>query len=270
MDLTATINCGIGDNIVVKMVLDEIRSRYTGFRISHNQQVLNHFRKNDAVYNNFLMQLGDTLFNDPPFRFVKEQFREVSMSDLIRKYSIKIRRPRLDHLLCKGEPLQDIGEYFIITTKIREIKRKEFLPQSHKLWRTLRTLSERYKIVIMGERLVERSLEYSGNANIYGIYDHIVCNIPEDKIIDLTVPALGIVPPNFQKVQQDCLIMKNAKFNITLGIGGNLWMAAAVGNVIGYRTDGDGTTDLIASPEFTSLFLTKDWNNFISKLESYR
>jgi hypothetical protein len=63
--------------------------------------------------------------------------------------------------------------------------------------------------------------------------------------------------------------MKNAKFVITLGIGGNFVLAAAVSRVIGFRSDHElNNIDLLANPDFTSIFLTKDWGSFINKLNS--
>ena len=118
---------------------------------------------------------------------------------------------------------------------------------------------------------MEKSKEYTMGINrdyVFGIYDQLITNIPADRIIDLTVPALGISVPEFSKIKQDCLIMKNAKAVVTLGIGGNLWLSAVSSNLtIGYRDDaGDHVMDTIVNSNFPSMFLTKNFPEFIKKL----
>ena len=178
------------------------------------------------------------------------------------------QKPNIDHLLCRGK-LLDINEpYIILTTKIRGISKKSLdrlLPQ---FWKEMLVLSDKYKIVIMGEKIVEENKEYKGNADIiYSIYNQIIANLPANKIIDLTVPALGIQAPVVSKIQQDCLIMKHAKSIITFGIGGNLWLAAAVANVVGYREDRDRCTDFLAVPSFKTMLLTKNWQEFLQRIK---
>ena len=108
--------------------------------------------------------------------------------------------------------------------------------------------------------------------DIYGIYEQIISNISNDRIVDLTVPALGIIVPNLEQIQQDCLIMKEAKCVITLGIGGNLLLSLSVANTIGFRNESSGVfttvVDKITNPLFPTAFLTKDWKLFLQRLES--
>src|SRR5208283_5410839 len=139
-------------------------------------------------------------------------------------------KPELGHLLCKGQSLS-IGDYIVITTKVRTVPKSMFYPLSIQLWATLQKLSEKYKFVILGEREVEARKEYIKyyeNNTIFGIYDQIISNIPNDRIVDLTIPSLGNTPSNLKQIQQDCLIMKEAKFVITIGNGGNLGLSGAV------------------------------------------
>ena len=95
--------------------------------------------------------------------------------------------------------------------------------------------------------------------------------MPQNRIIDLSIPILGKPAPNLTKIQQDGLIMQNAKTTITLGDGGNLWLAAATGNVIGYRDDDDSSADLILNPNFTHVKMFKrpsQWPLFIKELDN--
>lgn len=266
-----TICLGIGDNLVARLCLDTIKDQCQSIKISHSKNVLRDFRHNDPVYDGFMKQLGKLLFSEPPYQYVDQQFQGIHLPNLLKEYGTRPRKPNLDHLLCKGNSLILGSEYIVITTKIRGLKTANILPLSIQLWKVLRKLSEKYLIVIMGEKEIEMSGEYiSQRALISCMYEQIVSNIPNDRIVDLTVPALGITTPNLSKIQQDCLIMKEAKFVLTLGIGGNVWLSAAVApKTIGYREDGDWMTDLLVNPDFPSLSLTKNWGTFINMLESH-
>ena len=91
-------------------------------------------------------------------------------------------------------------------------------------------LSDKYKIVIIGERDILDSVEYKiiGEQRIYCIYDDLISNLSDTgQLIDLTVSGKEITIPSLKKLQQDCLIMHNAKNVISLGFGGNLILTLA-------------------------------------------
>ena len=84
-----------------------------------------------------------------------------------------------------------------------------------------------------------------GKNDVYSIYDSIIANVPADRIIDLSVPALGISSPKLSNIQQDCLIMSQAKFVVTLGVGGSFCMATSVASTIGFRLDDDSIANVV-------------------------
>jgi hypothetical protein len=131
-------------------------------------------------------------------------------------------------------------------------------------------------VVILGERKVEMRKEYEENHYFgkeplpFGIYHDLISNIPRECIIDYTVPALGETVSDLSKVQQDCLIMKEAKFVVTLGIGGNTTLSTSVANMaIGYRADNVPLANRIFEKEYSNAVVTKDWNKFIQTLGKY-
>lgn len=266
--ISTSICLGLGDNIVARMIFDTVKHKYDKIRISHDKNIIYHYKNGDTAYLNFLNKIGNLLFTEPPFSFETQSYPAIHTLNTVRTLYIP-SPPNLQYLLCKGQPLNLGEEYIVITTKIRGILRKNFYPLSIQLWDALRRLSTKYKIVVVGEREVEKNIEYRGNPDLaYGIYEQIIANLPSDRILDLTVPALGNVAPNLTKIKQDALIMQQAKFVVTLGMGGNVWLAAAAGNqVIGYREDGDPATDIILGPKFISVKMTKDWKTFIQRLE---
>lgn len=265
------IAIGIGDNLVIRVFMDAIKDKYEQIIISHNRNVIRTYRNNDKEYCKFLHEFGTLLFSERPYSFGTKKSPDMEIFKFIQDNRIVPRKPNLDHLLCKGRSLDLSEKYIVITTKARCLNRGQFLILSTKLWQTLRELSKQYKIVIMGEREIEKSKEYAPYRDtIFGIYEQIIANLPSDRIMDLSIPALGITTPSLKNIQQDCIIMKEAKAVITFGIGGNLWLSVCVANTIGFRTDGDPTTDSLTNPQFPTVFLTRDWKEFIHKLEGLK
>jgi hypothetical protein len=130
----------------------------------------------------------------------------------------------------------------------------------------LRKLSQRYQIVVMGEREIEYNEEYRyhGEAHIYCIYEDLKQHLP---IVDLTVPKLGLTSPSLRKLREDCTIMRDAKCCIVLGHGGGPCLALAVGQVLGFRTDEHPTLDALyppagPQPQSARMFYDHDSNNW--------
>jgi len=267
------IAAGLGDNLVLRMALDTIKHDYDQIRISHNKMIVNDHRNGDPLYFKFLADLGNLIFTEPPYIFDQGDYPEIYTYDTYKRLGIKIKEPRLDYLLCKGDSLNLGEEYIVITTRARSVIIGTLSPLLPSFWKLLDELSQKYKIVILGEREVQGVPDHCAGTkdDVFSIYDQIKLHIPAEKILDLTVPALGITAPDLIRIQQDCLIMKEAKTVITFGIGGNVWMAAAVANTTGYRSlDENNITDIIINPEFRNIFITQDWTQFIVKLEGYK
>jgi hypothetical protein len=263
-----TIAVGIGDNLAVRIFFDAVKHEYSSIKISHDRDIISFWRNNDPQYRQFLDEFGKLIFSEPPYIFTHETYPKINTAGVLSNLGKLPASPNLSHLLCRGNSLNLDEEYVVITTKVRSITKALFMKMSITFWPVLTELSKRYKIVVMGEREMEMSKEYVYNKhNIFGIYEQIITNVPNNRIVDLTVPALGITSPNLQKIQQDCLIMRNAKKVITFGLGGNFWLAMAVANVIGYRDDNDGVTDLVNNPMYPTAFITKNWIEFLQTLK---
>jgi hypothetical protein len=182
-------------------------------------------------------------------------------------------------LLCNQEmPIQIDGKFVIITTKARSY-RKSLYDEYNKALKILwKELSEKYKIVLMGEKEIEMNKEYSiqpGNA-IYSIYKDIVSSIPKDRIIDLTYDKLGFKSPNIKKFREDCTIMNRAERIFCVGIGGNWVIANAVGIPLALRDKNmikdfyprekvDFTTKMFGD---NSNLVTEDINKFVQIAKS--
>jgi hypothetical protein len=274
------IPTSLGEIINIKYHLDLIKNQYDQIKLSFHTKLWEgglHMEAPDwphkkQLWDKLLADLGKLFFSEPPY--ILELDSPVYGGDcgvLVQKLGLTPQKAEMAHFLCKGAPLNLGEEYIVITTKLRQLEKYLFLPLSVELWKVLRELSKKYKIVVLGERVVEMRKEYDNiKSSVFGIYEQIIANLPADRIVDLTVPALGETVSDITQIQQDCLIMNEAKFCITLGIGGNTCMAQSVAKmVIGFRTDTAIFADIIYSKEYPNAIVTKNWLHFIKTLKKY-
>jgi hypothetical protein len=270
----ANIAQGIGDNIMARSYADQVKNQYEKIYFTHHAPIVEQQKNNSPEYWKFLNELGILLFSDLPFIYNDGQHPFRSAEGLITDFNITPQKPQRSvyiPLLCKGNSLKLDQEYIVLTTKLRYFDKSTFYRLSPKLWKIIKELSKKYKIVVLGERVVEMCQDYKdhGENQIYGIYEQIISNVPADKILDLTIPALGITSPTLTQIQQDCLIINGAKFTITLGVGGNFVMAMAVANMIGFRIDNEPIADTIFTLKYSDAVVSKNWDEFSNILMSY-
>ena len=99
------------------------------------------------------------------------KFKMYDMGSMWRVFGLTPTKVELGHLLCAGEPLNLGEEYVVITTKVRHVNKAIFLPKSIQLWKVLKEISKKYKIVILGERVVEMRREYDCITHeVFGLY----------------------------------------------------------------------------------------------------
>jgi hypothetical protein len=271
------IPTSLGEILTIKFYLDQVKHQYSKIILSFHKQLWDvavhteapGWKEKEILWSKFLDQLGELFFSEPPY--VLEPISTKyggNVEHILEACHLTPKKIEMGHLLCKGTSL-NIGEYLVLTTKVREADRHIFAPLSIQFWHTLRNLSAKYKIVILGERQVEMRKEYGNDKNVvYSIYEDAICNLPKDRIVDLTVPALSETVTDLAKLQQDCLIMKEAKCVITVGIGGNFTLATAVSNLaVGFRTDKNVYGDVVFNRDYPNAIITKDWNRFIEVLK---
>jgi len=84
-------------------------------------------------------------------------------------------------------------------------------------------------VVILGERNLEYNIEYKtyGSDLAYTIYNDILENIPTNKIFDMTSEYIGTSAPSLKKIRQDCCILRDAKYSVTIGYGGPFCLSMA-------------------------------------------
>jgi len=282
--ISLNLPTSLGEIINIKYHADLVKNQYDKINFNFNTSLWLGALHTDApdwsvkegLWKKYLNDIGNLFFSEPPYTFSVGPARNGFKMcwSVTKEFRVEPHKAELGDLLCKGESLNLGEEYIVITTKIREMNKHAFFAKSIKLWEVLRNLSQKYRIVILGEREVEMRREYQIpelKDSVYGIYEQIISNIPRERILDLTVPALGETVSDFSKIQQDCLIMKEAKFVITLGVGGNFCMATSVSNMaIGYRNNtADFTDKIFDNRVYPNAIITKNWEQFINVLKSY-
>lgn len=268
-NLFMDINVGIGDHLFLRVFLDGIKDHYERIAITHSRPGMAFWHNNDANRWDFNLKLGQLVFSEPPYMLVPDaHFPFYPNERIVRELNNKPVKPNLD-CLCAGTPL-NIGKYVVLTTKVRQIIKSNFDLATTKLTPALRHLANNYTIVISGEREVQRTREYDAECNndqVFGLYDYLMNTIPHKKILDLTIPALGVTCSTLPQLQQDCLIMKRAEAVITFGIGGNLWMSTCVARkTIGWHGYLDPIMDLMYG--FPGYSVTRDLDQFIRSLDT--
>lgn len=272
----------LGEIINFKWHLDLVRPNYDKIVVSFHTDLLKtglhsttpDWAHKQALWNKYLTDIGQLFFSEPPYeRLPTSKKFGGDITHLIAKLHLRPRKAELGHLLCRGTPL-NIGEYVVITTKTREIQRAQFDQIAPRFWEVMKAILPKYKIVILGEKKVEIRKEYERlRIRPFGLYDDIIKHLPPNtsQIVDLTVPALGEVVSDLKQIQQDCLIMQQAKFVISFGIGGNHCLSTAVSNMaIGYRTDNvEYNNTIFDNKEYPNAIITKDADRFLGALKYY-
>lgn len=262
------INVGIGDHLFLRIFMDGVKDQYDRIAITHSRPGMTFWHNDNMDRWNFNLQLGSLVFREPPYVLVPNaHFPFYPNERIIKEINNKAVKPNFDQL-CVGKSI-DVKNYLVFTTKVREFPISLFEEMKIKLTPALQKLASHYKIVILGEREVQRTREYEAECNrlrVFGIYNYLTDILPSESLVDLTIPALGIIPSTMSQFQQDCLIMKEAKAVVTFGTGGNFWIATSVAKTIGLRADNE-LDRLGITVDYPSTQLTKDLDQFISYLE---
>lgn len=274
------IPTSLGEIINLKYHFDLIKHQYDQIILSFHKQLWREclhtealdWNEKEILWNKYLNDIGELFFSEPPYILVDSSAKYGGDTGaMVIKFNITPHKSEMGHLLCSGISLNIDEEYIVITTKVRQSNKNIIQPLLKQLWNILNILSKKYMIVVLGERTVEMRKEYGKDTNsVFCLYDDIIGYLPKNRLIDLTVPALGETVSDFSKIQQDCFLMKEAKFVITIGVGGNFCMSTSTANMaIGFRTDNLDFTNAVFNREYSNAIITKDWRRFMQAISAY-
>lgn len=270
-----TINIGLGDMIYTRGILDNQKHKFKKVIISPNIHVYNMLISPKQSDTDFTYDMLRSLFR-PPYYEIAEPNRPFPHRFAYTFHAIEnfpVIKPNLEDELCEGKPLR-IGPYILINTRIREITKQEYNKSiKDRLIKTLRNLSKKYKVVVLGERSLRKCLQHEIFSDMmFVIYDDIKKAVPRERLVDLTFESFeALTTDRIKKIKQECLYMRDAEWNITFGNGGNFCMATAVGKVIGYYTPNnkiDATPLAFKNTTYAGIHVVDDLEVFFNKLDS--
>lgn len=275
MEYKVKLNLGIGDILFSRAILDNQKERYDRFIISPNIDSYKWSRNPNQDDIDFTLKFFNMVFDKPhyvidgpnkdyPLRYL-HTFTSLDGFDMIK--------PSLADELCDGEPL-NIGKYLLLNVRVKELPLPMFEPYKEKFFKTLKKLSKKYKIVLVGEKTIPPWPEnkiYIGmkGGSMYSIYDDIIKVVPIENILDLT-KELSDVTDKLKDIRQMFLYIRDAYYNITLGCGGGFCQALAAGNVIGVYPEKNTFDDdgKLRKYEYDETYLYSDMTSFIEKINS--
>jgi hypothetical protein len=262
----ASLHVGIGDLVCSKCLLMSLKN--TSVKLELNQDC---FAFRGPNYDIFAMELAKSIFVEPMF-------------SLNERYSGRPRRGwfGLWKEGMRGVPMslaQSLGngnslgkeKYVCLNTKVRGFSINRFLQIKDRFSSVLTDLSKKIKIVLLGERVVERNKEYQQTTEVYSIYPML----PKINFIDLTIPALGITAPTIGRLMQDCKYMSESMATINIGLGGNVPLSTSVSkrsiNILGgsiiYEGMGGNEYEQLLST-MNPGFSNHDVNEYLNVLEA--
>jgi hypothetical protein len=281
-------NVGIGDIVYTKTLLDQVIHRHQEIHVCTNEKAYESRKpvqediqewdvhlpdKNVTEYRKFVAKLFSWLFTDPRYKInLDADYRHRTIQDICEDHGIEPAKPNLKKYLWANIPgLPD--EYVVIQTKSRLFNYGELSVTGGEIWSAIASLSNRYKIIVMGEREVEQNREYSAGFSLgamaNSMYSEVMAHVPKRNIIDMTVPALGLTPPDFDKFQYDCHIISKAKSCISFGYGGGFCIALSFGKVLCYKNyDTDETRFLFSKEKIEDSLVTGNQDKFIREIEN--
>jgi len=278
-------NVGIGDIIYTKTILDQLSPRYDEIHVCTRneayecrkpaQDIISEWDRYISTegienYKHFVRKLFEWIFDESYYRIsFNSEYPHKDIKKLCNEHDIRPVKPNLKRYLWDLAPrIQD--DYVVIQTKSRLFNHADLYITGNRIWESISRLSNRYKIVVMGERAIEPNHEYiTYLPNMTcSMYDEIVDHIPKENIIDLTVPALGITSPDFDKFRYDCHVINKAKACLSFGFGGGFCIALAFGKTLCYKNyDNEETSFLFPKDNIEDSLVTGNQDTFIDALE---
>jgi len=270
LELKLSIRLGLGDCIYIWGALNGVKNNYKRIYVNADWHILKLYKNNSQKYKKFFIKFMELVYSDPCF--ILNSKTECPGRNLVNKWfpGIPPAIPRISRL-CDNHPKKPNEDYIVITTKVREFNRQWFVELQSELMAEIKRLSEKYKIVVIGEREVEMNAEYKihGSLKIYSLYNDFN---NEFNFIDLTVPTLcGELPPDIDNIKIDCGLMRDAKAVITIGSGGNLALATATAtNLIGIRKDRYRFMDSIYKNYTNNIKVSDNASQFLERLREVK
>lgn len=229
---------GIGD--IFLFSLEMRKKNIKDLKINIDLKTLSIYRSNTPNYINFVTELIEFLFQDIPVEFVNNTFNQVYNEDWSVIHN-SLNTPEICEYY-KNIFKKDVGkiedEYYVLFTKIRDYRYKDYLNIKTEFFNTLNNNNK--KILLLGEKEIEYGVEYKliGESSVYSIYNDIINNINHDLIVDKTIPKMGITLPDLNSIINDMNLIYNSKQTIMIGRGGFFCLSLPTNKLISLHSEG--------------------------------
>ena len=261
---------GMGDVIIFLSFLSDFHKEDSIF-YDFNFDTIKTYKGEFDEYYSFLIEFSKMLIKNTNHRninFDNEstflQSHNINIQDIISIYNSRNRKFRFIDLL--KDDGNSKSESVVILTKVRGCAFRKYNEIKESFYDILNSSGK--SIILLGEKEIEYGLEYSLDSlhtdhSIYSIYGDLITFLDQEKVIDLTVPKLGISSPDMKKLNYDLDIIKSNKV-ISFGHSGIVQLCSLFTEVVSY-----------ANTEYINNFLDQDQNillqdgnKFLQKLKS--
>ena len=173
---------------------------------------------NDIVNNNTNLSLNDVIY---VYNYPLEDINQKLPYESMNKFYLE---------LGKNDKQQEEEEYIIFHTKCRHNKTEDYGYLKERLRLFFRNFISKYKVYIMGEQDFPDTLEniscQHGITTVYKELLEIKNNNPN--VQDITLKEL-YNNLDYENYKKDVMLIKNAKYNICFGQGGQLCSSIILG-----------------------------------------
>lgn len=278
-------NLGIGDLFICYSYVKKYYDEYDIFYITIDYGIITKFRNDSDIIKKFTRDLIFKIFDDPKI-IISEYDLNDNYDDFVKQNVLRgivqsepiLYVPNMEHIIKNLKYFDyDIEiPYCILHTKIRSESYNQYLDYKDEFFKIINLLSNKYKIMLIGERKIEENPEYD-NENKYSklssflIYDDILNNVDKKNIIDLTVDEL-LHNNNIDNFLNGCYLINKSIFSIFWGGGGpSFFMLPFAKKTIGFRTCcGNTINDNFIMSRYINkdnIFLTNDIDEFLNELK---
>ena len=221
------IALGLGDLFILRLLCDTWNDEFN-YNFEINLHTIKDYRNNNEEYKNFIIYIIRNIFKDKRFYIIQNY--EESLTPTKQIYSFHIVYPfdsnyiNIKKYFNTDKIIED--KYIIFHTKVRIDYKGMNNEQLDKLDRFIETYKSKYKIVIMGERIISDIYEKNVHKMI-SIYDRLIKLKNNNEVIDLVEEEI-ILKPKIEVFERDMRYIANAEMNFGIGWGGNFGMSWAV------------------------------------------
>ncbi|AYV84298.1 MAG: hypothetical protein Hyperionvirus21_32 [Hyperionvirus sp.] len=257
---------GIGDIIIMKQIYDHFKLKN---KIIFNLNLIATYRENKLEYVKFIRWFIERLFGTHNISYINDTSHNLVE---FHNYFIKEDALRSIQHYFNLDPIDNFSDdYIIFHSKCRfDYDNWTFTSiYKPKIIAFLSNFKSKYKIVILGERVMSSNYETRVH-NMESIYNELMLLKNNNIVIDMTEQELANTPSS-EIFQRDIKIINQAKVNIGVGFGGNFVITTAFSKKLEFFIGGltHAYFDNIINLNNTNYRLHNNIDQFLASIQQY-